>query len=140
MRSAYGVIGSDVRALGPRSGPRSGAGARASARLQPGQRIAYPGVSYFDEPSDPKTASRSDTCIYPTKIYFLRFLVYAWRVKRDHPVWGLMQVVVVCGTLLVLQVQTATSWDARLDGEAGKLGGVVLVSVLVEWIRQRKGR
>ena len=87
-----------------------------------------------------KTASGPAAYIYPTKIYFPRFLVYAYRVKRDHPVWGLMQVVVVCGTLLVLQVQTATSWDARLDGEAGTFGGGVLVSVLVEWIRQRKGR
>jgi len=61
-------------------------------------------------------------------------------MQRDHPVWGFLQVVVVCGTLLALQLKTATSWDAQLDGEAGTLGGVAVVALLVEWIRQRKGR
>ena len=57
---------------------------------------------------------------------------------HDHPVWGLLQVIVLCGTLLGLQLLTATSWDAQLNGEAGTLGGVAAVAVLLEWVRHRK--
>jgi uncharacterized membrane protein len=54
----------------------------------------------------------------------------------DHPVWGLARVVVICLTLLVLQLATATSWDFQLDGEAGTLGGTALTVALVEFLRK----
>jgi len=41
-------------------------------------------------------------------------------------------------TLLGLQLITATSWDMALDGEAGTLGGVGAMAVLLEFIRQKK--
>ena len=44
--------------------------------------------------------------------------------RRDHPVWRLLRIMVLCGTLLGLQLLTASSWDAELKGEAGALGGV----------------
>jgi hypothetical protein len=56
----------------------------------------------------------------------------------DHPVWGFLRIVVMCGTLLGLQLMTATSWDAQIDGEAGTLGGVGAMAVLMEYLRQRK--
>jgi hypothetical protein len=61
-----------------------------------------------------------------------------WRMRHaNHPVWGLLRVVVLCGTLLGLQVVTATSWDAEVRGEAGTLGGVTAMAVLLEWSRRR---
>ena len=54
----------------------------------------------------------------------------------EHPLWGLLRIIVLCGTLLGLQLITATSWDLALDGEAGTLGGVAAMAVLLEWVRR----
>lgn len=56
----------------------------------------------------------------------------------DHPVWGLLRILILCGTLLGLQLMTATSWDAALQGEAGTLGGVTAMAVLLEWGRSKR--
>ena len=56
----------------------------------------------------------------------------------DHPVWGLLRIIVMCGTLLGLQLLTASSWDAEIKGEAGALGGVTAMAVLLEWSRRRR--
>ena len=57
--------------------------------------------------------------------------------ERNHPVWGLLRIIVLCATLLGLQLLTATSWDAELRGEAGALGGVTAMAVLLEWSRRK---
>jgi len=54
-----------------------------------------------------------------------------------HPVWGLLRIIVLCGTLLGLQLLTASSWDAELKGEAGALGGVTEMAILLEWSRRK---
>lgn len=59
----------------------------------------------------------------------------ATRFRPAHPIWGLARVCVVCLTLLLLQVMTATTYDVALDGEAGTLAGVALMAVLVEFLR-----
>ena len=57
--------------------------------------------------------------------------------KHDHPWWvSILRTSIICGTLLGLQLITATSWDAQIDGEAGVVGGVALVSLLNEWLRR----
>jgi hypothetical protein len=53
---------------------------------------------------------------------------------NQHPVWGLLQVIILCGTLLGLQLVTAQSWDA---GEGTALGGVTAMAVLLEWVRRK---
>jgi len=58
--------------------------------------------------------------------------------RPDHPIWGLARIGILCITLLGLQLITATSWDMALDGEAGTLGGVGAMAVLLEFIRQKK--
>ena len=55
---------------------------------------------------------------------------------KDHPAWGLARVSVICVTLLLLQLMTATSFDVSLDGEAGTLVGVTLVATVLEWLRR----
>lgn len=57
----------------------------------------------------------------------------------DHPVWGLLRIIVLCSTLLGLQFLTATHYDFALDGEAGVVGGVGMVAVILEWLRTKKG-
>lgn len=57
--------------------------------------------------------------------------------RKDHPAWGLARVSVICLTLLVLQLTTATNFDIALDGEAGTLVGVTLIATVMEWIRNR---
>jgi hypothetical protein len=59
------------------------------------------------------------------------------RGGHDHPVWGLARVSIICLTLLVLQLTTATNFDLAMDGEAGTLIGVTLTAILLEWIRRR---
>ena len=56
----------------------------------------------------------------------------------DHPVWGLARVIVICITLLLLQLLNSSSFDWVMRGEAGTLGGVGAVAVLLEFLRQRK--
>ena len=48
------------------------------------------------------------------------------------PAWGFARVCVICMTLLILQLLTATSYDVSLDGEAGALVGVGIASLLLE--------
>jgi len=60
------------------------------------------------------------------------------RFGKDHPVWGLARVVVICLTLLILQLSTATSFDVALDGEAGTLAGVTVTAMMLELIRRRR--
>ena len=55
----------------------------------------------------------------------------------DPPIWRFARVCVICGTLLVLQLLTATTYDVALNGEAGTLAGVALTAALVERLRQR---
>jgi hypothetical protein len=57
--------------------------------------------------------------------------------RQDHPAWGLARVSVICLTLLILQLTTATNFDIALDGEAGTLVGVTLMATVMEWIRNR---
>ena len=57
--------------------------------------------------------------------------------RQDHPAWGFARVCVICVTLLVLQLTTATSFDLAVDGEAGTLVGVTLTATILEWIRNR---
>jgi hypothetical protein len=55
----------------------------------------------------------------------------------SHPVWGLARVLVVCLTLLVLQLATATNYDLALDGEAGTLAGTALTVSILEFLKTR---
>jgi hypothetical protein len=61
--------------------------------------------------------------------------------RPTHTIWvaviGLARVCVVCLTLLLLQLLTATNYDVALDGEAGTLAGVALMTVLVEFLRRK---
>jgi hypothetical protein len=62
----------------------------------------------------------------------------------DHPIWSLAHIVIICLTLLGLQLISSTSWDAELfgtgngNGELQTLAGVGSMAILIEWIRQRK--
>jgi hypothetical protein len=58
-------------------------------------------------------------------------------MSSPHPAWGLARIGLICLTLLGLQLITATSWDLALDGEAGTLGGVGCVAVLMEFLRRK---
>jgi len=58
--------------------------------------------------------------------------------QPDHPIWGLARVLVVCITLLLLQLQNSTSFDWVINGEGGTLAGVSIVAILVEYLRQRR--
>lgn len=58
------------------------------------------------------------------------------RERSEHPAWGLARVMVVCLTLLGLQMMTATQYDVSIDGEAGTLAGVTLMSMVMEWLRK----
>ena len=42
----------------------------------------------------------------------------------------------ICATLLLLQLLTATKYDIAFDGEAGTLGGVALATVILEYLRK----
>ena len=57
--------------------------------------------------------------------------------KNDHPGWGLARVAIICLTLLLLQLTTATSFDVAVNGEAGTLAGVTGMALLLEWLRRR---
>jgi|TARA_B100000949_G_C14165167_1_gene400868 hypothetical protein len=50
---------------------------------------------------------------------------------------GLARVCVVCLTLLLLQLLTATTYDVALNGEAGTLAGVALMALLVEFVKRK---
>ena len=58
--------------------------------------------------------------------------------KPDHPIWGLAHVVVICATLLLLQLQNSTSFDWVMNGEGGTLAGVSIVAIAIEYLRQRR--
>ena len=53
-----------------------------------------------------------------------------------HPIWRLAHVLVVCVTLLILQLITATNYDVAIDGEAGTLVGVGAIALLSEFLRK----
>ena len=57
--------------------------------------------------------------------------------KPDHAVWSIVRIGMVCGTLLGLQMMTATRYDVAFNGEAGTLGGVALISILSEYLRKK---
>jgi|TARA_R110002020_G_scaffold55103_9_gene153168 hypothetical protein len=57
-------------------------------------------------------------------------------MTHDPPHWRFARVVVICLTLLGLQVLTSTNYDVSVTGEAGALAGVTLVSILLEWLRR----
>jgi hypothetical protein len=59
------------------------------------------------------------------------------RFGKEHPVWGFASVTVICVTLLILQLTTATNFDIAFNGEAGTLAGVTLTAMILEWIRRR---
>jgi hypothetical protein len=50
---------------------------------------------------------------------------------------GLARVCVVCLTLLLLQLLTATTYDVALNGEAGTFAGVALMALLVEFVKRK---
>jgi hypothetical protein len=52
--------------------------------------------------------------------------------------YSLARIGILCVTLLGLQLITSTSWDLALDGEAGALGGVGAMAVLLEFVRQKQ--
>lgn len=52
--------------------------------------------------------------------------------------YSLAQVIVICGTLLILQLSTSTNFDVALDGEAGTLAGTGAVVILLEFIRNQR--
>ena len=58
----------------------------------------------------------------------------------NHPLWPLARVVVVCLTLLCLQLMTASSWDLAVDGEAGTLVGTTAIVGLLEILRKSSPR
>ena len=57
-------------------------------------------------------------------------------MRPDAPIWRFAHVVVICGTLLALQVLTATHYDIAVDGEPGTLVGVAAAALLLE-LRRR---
>ena len=59
------------------------------------------------------------------------------KIDSQHPIWGLARISVICVTLLMLQLITATNYDIALDGEAGTLGGVALISIISEYLRKK---
>ena len=60
-----------------------------------------------------------------------------WSDKdTEHPLWRFAHVLLICTTLLLLQLMTANSYDLALDGEAGAFVGVSLMVALSEFLRK----
>ena len=56
----------------------------------------------------------------------------------SHNAYSLAQVIVVCSTLVILQLLTAKSWDLEIVGEAGTLAGTGAGVILLEFIRNQR--
>ena len=58
-------------------------------------------------------------------------------MSSPHPAWGLARIGLICLTLLLLQLHNSSSFDWVMRGEAGTLGGVGAVAVLMEFLRRK---